>query len=70
METYGDWKYRSASFELRSRQPGNAPSTHWTGGWVGPKAGLDDTQKWNFLTLPELELHTIASHYADRANIR
>jgi hypothetical protein len=22
-----------------------APGTHWTGGWVGPRAGLDDVEK-------------------------
>jgi hypothetical protein len=21
------------------------PSTHWTGGWVGPRAGLDDMEE-------------------------
>jgi hypothetical protein len=27
-----------------------APSTHWIGGWVGPRTGLDDTEKrvWIF----------------------
>jgi hypothetical protein len=33
-----------------------APGTHWIGGWVGPRAGLDDVQKRKFLTLPGLEL--------------
>jgi hypothetical protein len=32
-----------------------APGTHWIGGWVGPKAGLDDAEN-KFLTLPELKL--------------
>jgi hypothetical protein len=32
------------------------PGTHWIGGWVGPRAGLDDVEKINFLTLPGLEL--------------
>jgi hypothetical protein len=31
-----------------------APGTHWIGGWVGPRAGLDD-EKRKFLTLPGLE---------------
>jgi hypothetical protein len=22
-----------------------APGTHWRGGWVGPRAGLDDVEK-------------------------
>jgi hypothetical protein len=25
---------------------GRAPSTHWIGGWVGPRAGLDAVVKW------------------------
>jgi hypothetical protein len=33
-----------------------APGTHFIGGWVDPRAGLDDMEKWKFLTLPELEL--------------
>jgi hypothetical protein len=33
-----------------------APGTHWIGGWVGPRAGLDDVEKRKFLTLPGLEL--------------
>jgi hypothetical protein len=36
------------------------PSTHWTGGWVGPRAGLDDVEKRNFLTLPGLQGHAVA----------
>jgi hypothetical protein len=33
-----------------------APGTNWLGGWVGPKAGLNDVEKIKFLTLPGLEL--------------
>jgi hypothetical protein len=25
--------------------PGNNPGTHWIGGWVGPRAGLDVLEK-------------------------
>jgi hypothetical protein len=32
------------------------PGTHWIGGLVGPRAGLDDVEKRKFLTLPGLEL--------------
>jgi hypothetical protein len=32
-----------------------APSTHWIGGWVDPRAGLDDVERTKFLTLPGLE---------------
>jgi hypothetical protein len=27
-----------------------APSTHWIGGWVNPRAGLDDVERRKFLT--------------------
>jgi hypothetical protein len=30
--------------------------THCIGDWVNPRAGLDDMEKWKFLTLPELKL--------------
>jgi hypothetical protein len=33
--------------------------THWIGGWVGPRAGLDDVEKIKLLTLPGLELRPL-----------
>jgi hypothetical protein len=39
---------------------GNIPGTHWIGGWVGPRAGLDDVGKRKFLILLELELRHLA----------
>jgi hypothetical protein len=40
--------------------PGERASfTHLIGGWVCPTAGLDDTEKWKFLTLPGLELRPL-----------
>jgi hypothetical protein len=32
-----------------------SPPTDWVGGWVDPKAGLDDVDKRKFLTLPGLQ---------------
>jgi hypothetical protein len=32
------------------------PGTHWIGGWVDPRAGLDDVEKKKFLTPPGSEL--------------
>jgi hypothetical protein len=29
--------------------PGKRPGTHFIGGWVDPRAGLDDMEKWKFL---------------------
>jgi hypothetical protein len=31
------------------------PGTHWIGGWVGPKAGLDEVERKKILPLPVLE---------------
>jgi hypothetical protein len=60
----GDWSAsRPGCFT-----PGEiAPGTHWIGGWVGPRTGLDDEGKRKFLTLPGLELQPIANHYIDSA---
>jgi hypothetical protein len=33
--------------------------THCVGGWVGPRAGLNDVEKRKFLTLPGLELRPL-----------
>jgi hypothetical protein len=33
-----------------------ASGTHWIGGWVGPRTGLDDVERRKILPLPELEL--------------
>jgi hypothetical protein len=33
-----------------------APVTHWIGGWVDPRAGLDTAEKKTFLTLLGLKL--------------
>jgi hypothetical protein len=40
--------------------PGKSPpDTHWIGGWVGPRNGLEDVKKRKFLTLPGLELWSL-----------
>jgi hypothetical protein len=44
-----------------------APGTDWIGGWVDPRASLDDLEKRKFLTLPGLELQPVASRYTDYA---
>jgi hypothetical protein len=49
------------------------PGTHFIGGWVDPRAGLDDMEKWKFFTLLGLEfpspivVQPIASRYTDWA---
>jgi hypothetical protein len=49
----GEW---SASLRKRFNSGEIAPSTHWLGSWVDPRAGLDDVNKRKFLTLQGLEL--------------
>jgi hypothetical protein len=39
--------------------PGKAHFTHWIGGWVGPRTGLDDVEKRKLLTLPGLALRPL-----------
>jgi hypothetical protein len=60
----GEW---SAHFTPRER----APTPHWIGGWVGPRAGLDTMSKRK-IPSPRQELNPdhpivqpIASHYTD-----
>jgi hypothetical protein len=36
-----------------------APGTHWIGGWVEPRAGLEDVENRKFLTLQGLELRPL-----------
>jgi hypothetical protein len=52
----GEW---SVSRPGRFNPGERAPDTHWIGGWVGPRAGLDDVEKRKFLTLPGFELHLL-----------
>jgi hypothetical protein len=33
--------------------------THWIGGWLGPRASLDNIEKCKLLTLPGLELRSL-----------
>jgi hypothetical protein len=53
----GEW---SASRPVRFTPGERAPGTHWIGGWVGPRAGLDDVEKRKFLTVPGLELRPLS----------
>jgi hypothetical protein len=49
----------SASHPYHFTPEDRAPGTHWTGGWVDPRADLDDVEKRKFLTLPGLELRPL-----------
>jgi hypothetical protein len=54
-----------AGGELSASCPGRftlgerAPYTHWIGGWVGPRVGLEDVEKRKFLTIPGRELRPL-----------
>jgi hypothetical protein len=50
-----------AGGEWSASLPGRfTPSTHWIGGWMDPRAGLDNVEKRKFLTLPGLELRPLS----------
>jgi hypothetical protein len=50
----------SASRLCRFTPGERAPGTHWIGGWVDPRAGLDDLEKRKFFTLSGLELRPLS----------
>jgi hypothetical protein len=50
----------SASRPGRFTPGEKAPGTHWIGGLVHPRAGLDGVENIKFLTLPGLELRSLA----------
>jgi hypothetical protein len=62
-----DWMYRSIFLDLGTSwmfvvsftPPPLYPGTHWIGGWVGPRTGLEHVEKRKFLTLPGLELRSL-----------
>jgi hypothetical protein len=49
----------SGQLDAPTALPSGKEPTHWIGGWVGPRAGLDDVEKIKFLTLPGLELRSL-----------
>jgi hypothetical protein len=53
-----DW---SASRPGRFIPEERASGTHWTGGYVGPRASLENMENTKFLTLPGLELWFLGS---------
>jgi hypothetical protein len=63
----GEW---TASRPGRFTPEERAPGTHWIGGWVNPRAGLDDSEKRKFMILQGLELRPLgrpARNYTDCA---
>jgi hypothetical protein len=53
----GEW---SASRPCRFTPLEIFPGTHWIGGLLGPRAGLEGMEKWKFLPLPGLELRPLS----------
>jgi hypothetical protein len=49
----GEW---SASYPCRFTPGERTPGTHWIGGWMGPRDGLDNVENRKFLTFLGLEL--------------
>jgi hypothetical protein len=49
-----------AGGEWSASRPGRVTrGSHWIGGWVGPRAGLDGMEKRKFLTQSGLELRPL-----------
>jgi hypothetical protein len=53
----GEW---SASRPDHFNPGERAPGTHWIGGWVDPRAGLDDVEKRKFVTLTGLGVQSLS----------
>jgi hypothetical protein len=65
----GEW---AASHPDRVTPGERATGTHWIGGWVGPRAGLDKVEKRKFLPVLESNsdpsvIQPVASRYTDWA---
>jgi len=50
---------------LAALNPGNSPGTHRTGGWVGPRAGLDGRKISSTPGFDPRTVQPVASHYTD-----
>jgi hypothetical protein len=58
----GEW---SASRPCCLTPEERAPGTHWIGGWVGPRAGLDAVQKRKILHFRESNPSRRSRRYPD-----
>jgi hypothetical protein len=59
------WRSVVSFMPFRFTSEERASGTHWIGGWLSPRACVDDVGKRKFLTLPGLELQPVASSYTD-----
>jgi hypothetical protein len=53
------WRWAVNSRPGRFTPRERAPGVHWIGGWLDPRAGVDDVEKRKFLILPGLELQPL-----------
>jgi hypothetical protein len=64
----GEW---SVSPRPRFTPGERTPGTHWTGGWVGPRASLDTEVRGKILcrgsNLSRPAVHSVVRHYTDWA---
>jgi hypothetical protein len=44
------WRWVVSFTPLTLYLRGRATGTHWIGGWMDPRTGVDDMEKWKFLT--------------------
>jgi hypothetical protein len=52
--------------ERSASPPGHfTPGTHWIGGWMGLRIGMDSVESRKILPPPGLELQLVASRYTD-----
>jgi hypothetical protein len=52
----GEWSASRPSRFTPAKEP---PGSHWIGGWVDPRVGLDGMERRKFLTLTGLEIRTL-----------
>jgi hypothetical protein len=79
----GEWRYSSIILDLGTRwrwvvtftplsrftTGEGAPATHWIGGWVGPRAGLDAVEKRTILYVRPLQYRLSHPDSASDSNI-
>jgi hypothetical protein len=58
MKKYGEWRYTSTILDLLTRCK-TVVSTHYIGGWLGLRAGLDIVENRNSLPITGIEPHRL-----------
>jgi hypothetical protein len=68
LELGTSWRWAVSFTVLQLTSEKGPPCTHWVGGWVSPRTGLHNMEKWKFLTLPGHEYQSVASRYTNCPN--